>query len=149
MRKCIRQSKGSMNRRSFLDGQPDGSKESEFPFAAAMNTTNFDAFIKENEHKGTEYVKQLHDKRGMNLLHCACINDSAELIEPLISKYHINVNEVDVDGYSPLFYCVNQWSDECVEKLLLYHPRLDIVTKDCVIHATGCVYPYSFVHANV
>ena len=73
----------------------------------------------------------------MTLLHCACINDCDDLIEPLIAEYHIDINEIDVDGYSALFYSVNQWNEDCVKKLLKFKPRLDLTTKDAVIHATG------------
>eukprot|EP01084_Bolivina_argentea_P203498 347562_1 len=119
----------------------DKIKKNDFPFDASMSKDNFDKYISDNidiiKENGNEFIKNLHDKREMNLLHCACINDCDELIEILISKYHININEVDIDGYSPLFYCVNQWSIDCVSKLLLFKPRLDLITKDCVIHATG------------
>ena len=112
----------------------------EFPFSATMSIENFQLFLEKNSDKikeDVDYIKNMRDKRRMTLLHCACINDCDDLIEPLISKYHINVNEIDIDGYSALFYSVNQWNEDCVKKLLIFKPRLDLITKDAVIHATG------------
>ena len=54
----------------------------------------------------------------MNMLHCCVINDCPELIEILVKQHDVELDEVDVDGYSPLFYAVTQKSDECVGKLL-------------------------------
>ena len=116
-------------------------KEDEFPFEATMSIENFEEYLQKNNDKlkeeGKDYIRNLHDKRGMNFLHCACINDCDDLIEILINEYKIDINELDNDGYSPLFYCVNQWNAECVEKLLVFNPKLDLITKDCVIYATG------------
>eukprot|EP01084_Bolivina_argentea_P243578 408304_1 len=81
-----------------------------FPFDACMSTDAFTAFLNTNadiiQKEGDVFIKNLHDKRGMNLLHCACINDCDQLIDILILQYHIDINEVDTDGYSPLFYSV-------------------------------------------
>ena len=127
---------------------------SDFPFHAITSESNFDAFIAELKQKQSQsqshshssssssqslpdMIQNLRDSRGLTLLHCACISECAAVIRRLVSVYRVSINETDVDGYSALFYAVNQWAPECVAQLIPFKPRLDLTTKDCVVNATG------------
>ena len=78
-----------------------------------------------------------HDHRGLNLLHCAVINGCFKVIDALITEHGLSVNEVDVDGHSPLFYAVNHDQSDCVERLLAHRAAVDFVTKDAVQKVSG------------
>eukprot|EP01084_Bolivina_argentea_P115243 204965_1 len=116
------------------------TKSDEFPFQATVSKSHFDEFINKNMDKikaNTNYVKDLRDKRQMNLLHCTVINDCVELISVLVMKYNIDIDDVDIDGYSSLFYAVNQKNEECLAALLSFKPRIDLITKDSAVKVTG------------
>eukprot|EP01084_Bolivina_argentea_P235021 395600_1 len=101
-----------------------------FPFQATMSREHFDKYVAENLDNieaNNEFIKDLRDKRKMNLLHCAVINNCVELISVLIKEYKININDVDIDGYSALFYAIKCKNEQCLKSLLSFQPTIDLI----------------------
>ncbi|ETO18985.1 hypothetical protein RFI_18255, partial [Reticulomyxa filosa] len=116
--------------------------EKEIPFEAVRSLDSFNQFMFQIWQSGDEdvvqpkeFIKNLRDVKGMTLLHCACINDApVSLIHVLVGDYKCNINECDNDGYSPLMYAANQWSENVIISLLKFKPRLDVTTQDIAVH---------------
>eukprot|EP01084_Bolivina_argentea_P129430 228604_1 len=84
-----------------------------------------------------QIIQQMHDKKGMNYLHCACIYDCFEILPTLLDKYNIDINHIDNSGYPPIFYTVNNLDENCIKQLIKHKPNIDIKTIDSVIEAIG------------
>ena len=108
----------------------------EFPFAATNSMDKFNSFLAENALRikaKKDFVRNLRDHRGLSLLHCAVISGGdPKVIDVLITEHGLDINAVDIDGYSPLFYAMNQDQYDCAERLLAYYPQIELVTKDAV-----------------
>ena len=71
------------------------------------------------------------DHRELTLLHCAVINcGDPKVIGVLITEYWLDINAVDIDGYSSLCYAMDQDQRDWVERLSAYYPQIGLVTKD-------------------
>ncbi len=46
------------------------------------------------------------DKDGNNLLHIVAIKGIEKFIEPLVTKFHININSKNNDGLTPIYFAL-------------------------------------------
>eukprot|EP01083_Nonionella_stella_P076815 209497_1 len=113
-----------------------------FSHAAVQSVNAFTQYVSDLEQQHPDQdiqsiIQNMHDSKGMNYLHCACVYDCFEIIPTLLNDYHIDVDAMDQSGYTPILYSISNLDEQCLEQLLKAKPQIDIQTKDSVIQTAG------------
>jgi ankyrin repeat protein len=69
-----------------------------------IHLINAVAMVRNKTFKETDFANRSRDTDGLTMLHMCALNGYHMVVEHLITKYHVNVNALDINENTPLHY---------------------------------------------